>query len=345
MPDSIDVQGGPITLVFSRTGRAFFSERITGNIWEIIEEENYQLVKHFSVVHATGHHEAGVLGIALSPDFEKTGYIYAIFTEGKDIDHAKNKVIRFSTIDGKEKVLLSDIPGGRIHNGGIIAFGPDGKLYIGVGIDNSTKEKSQDQKYLGGKVLRINSDGSIPEDNPFKGSPVYSLGHRNVFGLAFHPTSGKLYISDVGPNTDDEINIISPGKNYGWPKIMGYSNDPHFTDPIITYTPVITPTQSVFYNNDLYFGSYNEGTVHRLILTADGTKVVSDVVVYRGKPFGVVGVFVSPEGEFFVATTNGILKIKLKIKEKVTKNNLTIWILLVLVILVLGIGGYLVYNN
>jgi glucose/arabinose dehydrogenase len=310
--DSIEVQGGPIALVFSKTGRAFFSERITGNIWEIIGKEDYRLIKHLPVVNATGHHETGVFGIALDSNFESNGNMYAYFTSGDDVKHASNGVMRFSTKNREEKMIISDIPAGTIHNGGVITTGPDGKLYIGTGVNNQEKEKSQDIKYLGGKVLRINTDGSIPADNPYKGSPVYSLGHRNVFGMAFHPRTDKLYISDVGPDNDDEINIIKSGGNYGWPKVVGYSNNPHFIDPIYTFTPVITPTQLVFFKNELYFGSFNEGSIHRLTLTSDGEKIASDKVIYRGKPFGIVGVFVGPEEDFFVATTNSILKINLK---------------------------------
>lgn len=344
MPDSIDVQGGPITLVFSKSGRAFFSERVTGNIWEVIAKEDYRIIKHLDVVNATGHHEAGVLGIVLDPDFDKNGYIYAYFTEGKDIDHANNKVVRFSVNDNKELTLISGLYGGRIHNGGIIAFGPDGKLYIGVGIANTIKEKSQDKDYLGGKVLRINADGSIPDDNPFAGSPVFSFGHRNIFGLAFH-SNNKLYICDVGPDSDDEINIIQPGGNYGWPIVVGYMNDSRFINPITTYTPPITPTQSVFYDGDLYFGSYNEGNIHKLSFSPDGTKVVSDEIVYQGKPFGITGVFVSPDKEFFITTTSRIIKIKIKGGQQRMKNKSVIWIGIILVILAIGIGGYFIYSS
>lgn len=345
MPESIEVTGGPITLVFSNSGRAFFSERITGNIWEIIEFEKYKLIKNFPVVDISGHHETGLLGITLDINFDKNGLIYAYYTEGKNIKQANNKVVRFSINDGKEKVLISGIPAGRIHNGGIIKFGPDGKLYVGTGIDNPIAEKSQDKDNLGGKILRINSDGSIPDDNPFKNSPVYSYGHRNIFGLAFNPKNNKLYVSDVGAETDDEINIIEPGGNYGWPKFRGYTNEPNIINPITKYTPTITPTQSIFYNDELYFASYNQGTVHKLTLSQDGLKVVSDTIVYQGKPFDVTGVFISPEKEFFITTTNKIKKIKLNGGIQKVKKRSIIWIIVILAILILGIGAYFMFNN
>ena len=347
MPDSIDVQGGPVSLVFSKKGRAFFNERITGNIWEVLEDKKYHLVKHLPVIQATGHHEAGVLGLALDPDFETNGFIYAYYTEGEDLDHANNKVIRFEINSGKETILIPKIPGGRIHNGGIMVFSPDdNKLYIGVGVDNPLKEMSQDKEYLGGKILRINSDGTIPDDNPIQGSLVHSYGYRNIFGLAFKPRTGQLYVCDVGPERDDEINIAIPNGNYGWPKVVGYTNDPRYIGPIYTYTPVITPTQCAFYDGNLYFGSYNEGSVHKLTISQDGGKVIADDIVYQGKPFGIVGVFIDPNNEFYVATENKILKVKPRGVNKVMKNNLVIWIIAVLAVLVIGGGAwYMMYGN
>ena len=306
LPVFHEAYGFPITLVFSPDGRGFFSERITGNLWEI-NGEKFRLVKKFPIVKITGHNETGLLGIALDPNFEQNSFIYCFYTYGSSF---KNKVVRIKADGESEETLLDEIPAGWIHNGGIMAFGRDKTLFVGVGVNNEEKAKSQDLNFLGGKVLRINSDGTIPKDNPFFGSPVYSCGHRNIFGLAFHPQTGKLYISDVGPNDNDEINIIEPGGNYGWPKVMGKSDDPKFVNPIHTYTPVITPTQSVFVGNDLYFGSYNQGTVHKLTLTGENSdQVAKDEIVYQGKPFGVLGIFHSPDNKFYITRPEGIQQI------------------------------------
>lgn len=345
LSDSIDIQGCPVTLAFSKSGRAFFSERVTGNLWEILGDENYRLIKHFDIVQVTGHHESGLLGIDLDPNFDENGNIFVYYTEGTDIDHANNKVVCFNIKNGKQEVLVSGIPAGRIHNGGIIVCGPDGKLYFGTGIGNDVMEKAQDLKNLGGKLLRINLDGSLPPDNPFKGSPIYTYGHRNIFGMAFSPKNGKLYVCDVGPGSDDEINIIEPGGNYGWPDVVGFTNKPHFIGPIKTYTPTITPTQSCFYKDDLYFGSYNQGSVHKLVLSSDGGNVVSDTIVYQGKPFGTVGIFIGPGEDFFVATTTKLLRIKLKGGTTKMKNKPLIWAMVILAIVALGVGGYFIYNS
>lgn len=305
---SIEVNGFPISLVFG-ANRIFFSERITGNIWEVLAEDKFMLIRHFPVVQVTGHHETGLLGLALDPEFAKNNYIYAFYTYGADIGEAKNKVVRFQIGEESEEILLDELPANRIHNGGIIGFGPDKKLYVLIGVDNAVMEKSQDIKYLGGKVLRINSDGTIPADNPFKNSPVYTYGHRNLFGIAFHPKTGEAYISEDGPDENDEINILEKGGNYGWPKVTGIVKKAEYVNPIIAYTPTITPTQCCFDGNDFYFGSYNEGSVHKLTLdTKNSEKVISDKIVYQGRPFGTIGVFCSPDGDFYVATPSSILK-------------------------------------
>lgn len=306
-----EAYGFPITLAFCQDGRAYFSERITGNLWEV-NEEGFRLVKHFPIVEITGHHETGLLGIALDPDFEKNNYIYCYYTFGSSFKNFQNRVVRISVKNPKEEILLDNIPAGWIHNGGILAFGPDKTLFIGVGVNNEEKEKAQDLNFWGGKILRINSDGTIPQNNPFPNSPVYSFGHRNIFGLAFHAKTGKLFISDVGPDENDEINIIEPGGNYGWPQVMGKSNNPKFVNPVQTYTPVITPTQSFFLGDSLYFGSYNQGSVHRLTFSGDNLdQVVDDKIVYQGKPFGVLGVFHSPDDKFYITRPEGIQQIEI----------------------------------
>jgi glucose/arabinose dehydrogenase len=312
LPDMMDIGGAPITLAFAPDGTAYYGERLTGNLWEY-KGGKYRMVCHLPIPVITDHHETGLLGIALDPKFKRNHYIYAFHSYGDEEKGIKNRVIRMRADGSGNETILDNLPGGRLHNGGIIAFGPDGNLYIGVGIGNEVMEKSQDLKYLGGKVLRVKTDGLIPDDNPFPDSCVYSYGHRNVFGLAFHPKTGKLYISDVGPEKNDEINIIEPDGNYGWPLFTGKVNIKGFIDPITTYTPTITPTQSVFVDGVLYFGSYNEGSVHKLTLGGkDFDEVLADDIVYQGKSFGVVGVFYGPDKHFYVTTPTKILKIEPK---------------------------------
>jgi aldose sugar dehydrogenase len=163
-----------------------------------------------------------------------------------------------------------------------------------------------------GKVLRYNDDGTIPQDNPFPGSPVYSLGHRNIFGLAFHPKTGRLYISEEGPDANDEINLIQKGGNYGWPIVTGRAGRPEFIDPIHVYARVVTLTQLAFYGEDLLVPTWNTGHIHRLKLAGeDYDRVTQDDIVYRYRPWGLLGIFVGPERELYVTTPDGIEKISI----------------------------------
>jgi glucose/arabinose dehydrogenase len=170
--------------------------------------------------------EGGLMGIALDPDFQSNRQIYVMHTY-LDGDHIYNCVIRLLEQGNRaviDRVLLDGIPGGQIHNGGRIKFGPDRMLYITTG-DSGNPALAQDLTSTAGKILRINPDGSIPEDNPFQNSPVFSYGHRNPQGLAWN-TNQMLYASEHGRTAHDEINIIFPGGNYGWPIVQGDEDVP-----------------------------------------------------------------------------------------------------------------------
>lgn len=166
--------------------------------------------------------EAGLLGFVLAPDFEQSTKAFAYYTYENGTGQF-NRIVEL-TLKNNEwiegKLLLDKIPSGRFHHGGRLKIGPDGKLYATAGDAAATPEIAQDLDSLGGKILRLNLDGSVPEDNPFTGSYVYSYGHRNPQGMAWEK-DGTMYASEHGPSAHDEINIIEGGKNYGWPEITG----------------------------------------------------------------------------------------------------------------------------
>lgn len=308
LASSLESTGFPLALAFTGDGRVFLSERV-GRLWEITDG-SYRLIYHFPIVPLLGHHETGLLGIAVDPDFAENSYVYCYYTCGMSAANMKNRVVRLKTTNPAEEVLLDNIPAGLIHDGGVLAFGPDKTLYIGVGVADEVKVNAQDTDMLDGKVLRINRDGSIPEDNPIANSPVYSWGHRNVFGLSFHPKSGTGYICDVGPDKQDEINILYKGANYGWPAEVGSTQNSKTVSPAISYEHVITPTQCVAVDEYLYFGGFNDGTVHRLTVSGDRyDKVTEDKVVYQSSPFGVVGVFCGPDKQFYITTPQLVVNI------------------------------------
>lgn len=177
--------------------------------------------------------EGGLLGIALSPGFASDHMIYAYFTSASD-----NRIVRVLYDErkppgeqlGAPDTVFKGIPKGQVHNGGRIAFGPDGMLYAGTG-ESGERGLSQDRTSLGGKILRLTPEGEPAPGNPFPGSPVYSYGHRNVQGLAWDGRQ-RLFASEFGQDTWDELNAIKPGANYGWPKAEGRSSDTAFQNPI-----------------------------------------------------------------------------------------------------------------
>ena len=180
------------------------------------------------------HGEAGLLGLALSPSYAQDRLLYAYTTTAVD-----NRVVRM-TVDldgslGAPTVVLAGIPKGLKHHGGRIAFGPDGHLYIGTG-DTGNGALAQDRSSLAGKVLRVTRTGSPVADNPISGSPVFSIGHRNVQGLAFD-AGGRLLATELGESRFDEVNLIRSGANYGWPTAEGAVGDARFTDPLLTWSP------------------------------------------------------------------------------------------------------------
>lgn len=212
----------PWEMAFAPDGRIFFTER-PGTL-RVIENGRLRpapLLELYAPFVSRG--EGGLLGLALDPAFADNGYAYVYHSYRQGEDGIQNRVLRI-TIDSStaeiDKVLLDGIPGDTNHNGGRMKFGPDGYLYVTTG-ERYEPELAQDKDSLGGKILRIASDGSIPEDNPWPDSPVYSWGHRNPQGLAWQPGTGMLYSSEHGQSSHDEINIIDPGINYGWPLIEG----------------------------------------------------------------------------------------------------------------------------
>lgn len=193
------------------------------------EEQDVELDKKVSTVS-----EAGLLGFVLAPDFAESKHAYAYYTYEEE-GEVLNRVVLLEQSENvwrEAEVLLDKIPSGQVHHGGRLKIGPDEKLYITTG-DASEPELAQDKDSLAGKILRMNLDGSIPDDNPFENSYVYSYGHRNPQGLAWSE-EGELYESEHGPTANDEINVIRAGSNYGWPEITGEASKEGMESPIFT---------------------------------------------------------------------------------------------------------------
>jgi len=244
----------PWSLVFLPDGRALVSER-PGTIRLI--KNGRVFPKPYARIDVEHIGEGGLMGLALHPSFPKEPFVYSMHTYKKG-DKLYNRVIRLrdngdeGIFDG---VIIDGIPGGRVHNGGRIAFGPDGMLYITAG-DTFDSALAQDLHSLGGKILRVMADGRLPDDNPFK-SPIYSYGNRNPQGLAWQPGTNSLFESEHGPTgefghfANDEINVIAKGGNYGWPAVIGAPGLKPYIDPIIVWEKTTPPSGITFYRGSL----------------------------------------------------------------------------------------------
>ncbi|HEY0896938.1 MAG TPA: PQQ-dependent sugar dehydrogenase, partial [Sphingobacteriaceae bacterium] len=213
----------------------------------------------FTVEESDESGEGGLLGMALHPDFSTTPQVFIVFNYRKSGTYTE-KVVRY-TYNGSTLtnpvILLDDIAANSFHNGSRLVFGPDKLLYISTG-DAGQTSRSQDPGSLNGKILRIRPDGSVPDDNPIASNPLWSLGHRNAQGLVF--AGGRLFSSEHGPSTDDEINLIEKGRNYGWPAVEGQCDQPDEQDfcseqnvyqPLFSWTPTIAPSGMDYYQSDL----------------------------------------------------------------------------------------------
>ncbi len=238
-PRAIDFAGDKI----------FLTEKI-GRVRVI--ESDVLLEDPLAVLRTVEVFDGGLLGIATHPNFAENHFLYVYFTYENN-NKLYNKILRITESENKlihAVTLLDDIPGSAFSNGGALKFGPDGKLYVGTGSISDSSHGAQDLQSLEGKILRLNDDGTIPDDNPFSDSLVFSYGHRNPKGFAWDE-SGNLFVTEIGPSKNDEINLVESGKNYGWPAQQCF-NDKKFVEPLICYDPAIEPGGIVFYHGDKF---------------------------------------------------------------------------------------------
>lgn len=308
----------PVSFAFTPDGRIFFNELRTGLV-RVLAAGRLLPQPLARLPVATGG-ERGLLGLALHPRFPAEPWVYVYHTVRAGLRTA-NRVTRLQVRGDRavaNETLPLEIPAGFMHNGGILGF-QGGRLFITTG-DTGRAELAQDLSSLAGKVLRVTPEGRVPADNPFPASPVFTLGHRNVFGLAFQPRTGVPFITENGPDRDDEINRLVPGGNYGWPQALGQAGRPGFIDPLITFTPNIAPTGAAFYTGRryppgnrgaLFFGDWLTGTLRRLILRGRGPspRVVALDPVAQVTPPGILAVVDGPDGFLYVSTATAIWRI------------------------------------
>ena len=309
----------PGAIDFATDGRIFFTER-AGDL-RVIENGVLLTEPALSVDVAGG--EGGLLGVALDPDFEDNHYVYLYYTHAGPLGSlfgVQNKVVRYAESGNQlfdELVIIDEIPGSSIHDGGRIKFGPDGKLYIATG-DAADKSLSQDPNSLAGKILRINPDGSIPDDNPFEDSPVFTLGHRNPQGIDWHPVDNYMASSEHGPSGEpvnppfahDEINVILPGRNYGWPAVVGDGADERFESPLLhSGSETWAPSGIAFYDSDnipewenMLLVATLRGSHLRVVEIGNGA--AESVAFFEGAFGRLRDVAVGNDGSLYLLTSN-----------------------------------------
>lgn len=284
----------PWAIDFLPNGTMIFTERV-GRL-NLLENGTVKTVANINVSQVS---ESGLLGVAVDPDFEQNRYIYLYYTHGAGV----NRISRFVFNENlsNEQVLLDNIPGSSIHNGGRLKFGPDGKLYATTG-DAGNSNLAQDVNSTGGKILRLNRDGTVPIDNPF-GNYVYSYGSRNPQGIAWNPDNGILYASEHGANRNDEINIITKGGNYGWPLLEGDKNASGYISPIRVYTDfTLAPCGIAFYQNQLLVAGLRGNQLRILRLSDDGKTITDERVHFTD--IGRIRDVVEYHGYLYISTSN-----------------------------------------
>lgn len=287
-------------LAWGPNGKLYMTER-RGNLLVWNGEETQKIAD----LPAVERGESGLMGMALDPEFGENQLIYTCYTRQQDGD-LENVVERFRLKENKiieSKTLLSGMNASSIHDGCRLAFDSDERLLITMG-DSAKGTLAQDKNSLNGKVLRIGKSGDIPENNPFSGSPVFTLGHRNPQGLDIRPGTGEIYISEHGPAANDEINRLVSGKNYGWPEVGGTVDKEGYEPALWDWTPTIAPAGISFFGPDtLYLATLKESKLHRLELNEAG-EIIRDETVLGG--FGRLrALTLGPEEEcLYISTSN-----------------------------------------
>ncbi|HET7328584.1 MAG TPA: PQQ-dependent sugar dehydrogenase [Nocardioidaceae bacterium] len=287
----------PWGIAFLPDGSALVAERASGQIQRVVPGGDVTDVGTVPGVVATS--EGGLLGLAVSPTYPEDQTIFAYYTTDSD-----NRVARM-TFDGQHlgapDPILTGIPSGAIHDGGRIAFGPDDMLYITTG-EAGNEQLAQDPDSLGGKILRIKPNGDIPADNPDPGSPVWTLGHRNVEGITWDD-AGRMWATEFGASTWDELNLIEPGNNYGWPATEGRSDVEEFTDPVLQWpTGEASPSGIAYLDGALWIGALQGERLYRVPVRKNGVGEPEALFV---NDYGRLrSVESTPDGDLWFTTSN-----------------------------------------
>lgn len=310
----------PWSIVFTPDGRMIFTER-PGRV-RVMENGQLRQEPLATISDVEPKGESGLMGMTLHPQFATNHLLYFCYAYNNG-NGQRDRVARFrETGTGltDQKTIIEDIPAAQFHAGCRLRFGPDNKLYITTG-EATQKEIAQRLDSLGGKILRLNDDGTVPPDNPFVGRKdarpeIWTYGNRNPEGIDWQPGTNTMFETEHGPSGNDapgggdEVNIIEPGRNYGWPVIHHRETHEGMESPLLEYTPAVAPASGMFYrgtafpqfHNNFFFGCLRGETIIRVVL--DGKRVVSQERLLEGQYGRIRDVAEGPDGAIYFSTSN-----------------------------------------
>ncbi|WP_211253322.1 PQQ-dependent sugar dehydrogenase [Glycomyces tenuis] len=291
----------PWGLAFLPDGTAVVGERESGRILSIAigEDGTPAAPEEIGTVEVDANGEGGLLGLAVSPDFEQDSTLFLYYTTEED-----NRIATLDlSSDAAPEPILTGIPTASNHNGGALAFGPDGYLWAATG-DAGNGDHAQNEDSLGGKILRLDTSGEPAPDNPDPASPVYSMGHRNVEGLAWNG-SGDLYATEFGDDLADEINRIEAGGNYGWPLYEGPGGEPDYIDPVVTWEPFESSCADAVFVEQTLITACLRGQRLWIVEFDENGELVGEPQATLVNEFGRLrSIAMGPDGMLWVTTSN-----------------------------------------
>lgn len=306
----------PAAFAFTPDGRLLYGELSSGRI-RLVRDGVLQ-AQPFAVVPTEPHAGAGLLGLAVDPEFLDNGYVYVYHTAPAPYQNRLTRLTARGDI-GIEPKFIFTLPAGLQHNGGRIGFDRHGGLIVTYGENFDQPAAAQDLSSPLGKIHRITREGAPAPDNPVPASSFYALGVRNSFGLDFHPITQLPYFSDNGPQADDEINLLLPAANYGWPSDTGPNANPAYSDPVVNLPRTIGITGIAFYSgtrypqelwNDLFYGEFNSGLIRRVRLSPpDYTAALEESIFVRGLEH-VLEIRMAPDGDLYLSTPTTIYRLR-----------------------------------
>lgn len=286
----------PWSIAFLPDGSMLVTER-PGLVKHVSQDGKVREIARVSVQNPG---EGGLHGVVLDPNFGENKNVYLYYTYRAQGDRTLNRVVRFRLEDNKlieEKIIVDEIPGAPFHDGGRIKFGPDGFLYITTG-DAQDPSRAQDRDSLAGKILRVTRDGDPAPGNPF-GTRIYSYGHRNPQGITWD-SQGKLWETEHGSSATDELNLIDPGKNYGWPEIRGDQTRAGMVSPIIqSGSQTWAPGGAAYLNGSIFFAGLRGSALYEYKISEN--RIVEH---FKGEFGRIRDVILGPDNMLYITTSN-----------------------------------------